>query len=158
LGCKKKFKLVTFESRKAGFKIDYPAGWIVSDQYAGVDMLAALFVAPEEKDNDIFTESINLTIQDLNKKFEILEYEKQIKNIMQAYTRIALDKYRINGGYFNRLIYTGAQNDRFQVNDQIYYVKNNRLYIFTYTSVPDSYERYKDLFEACVDSFKLNKE
>lgn len=153
--CKKKYKLSNYTNDKLKFEIKFPHEWIVSNEFPSV---AALFVAPQIDSNDNFTESISIVFEsfkDTTIKFDLNMYEKNIQASIQSYKKVAHEKFEINGQDSDRLIFTGAIDNKFQSFDQIYYVTEKGVFIITYTSVPDTYESYKKLFEQCVETFKL---
>ncbi|MCL5427868.1 MAG: hypothetical protein M1321_01670 [Candidatus Marsarchaeota archaeon] len=127
-----------YNSEKYGISVDYPSGWKAEDGVEAMH-LVAVFVPPAQP--KAFRSSINLIIEELPKQLTLEEYTaaniKQIQQKIVDNKIVSIDHLDLPCGEASELIYTGkiALQNGDCTWAQIYFVKGNRAYIFTSTSL-----------------------
>jgi hypothetical protein len=142
-----------------GFSIQYPDSFDL-DKSGELGTSFILF-SRQTNDIDLFKENINLIIQnlegqgiDLNKYVKISE--DQIKTMVTdgklLESKRLADKYR---NEYQRVIYTGKQDEYMLKWLQYYWVENKQAYVLTLTCEAQLFERYLPVGEAIMKTFQL---
>lgn len=144
------------------FEISYPETW--SKQQKGT---AIFFLSPKENKNDYFQENINIMLQDLSSQPMTLEEytdltKEQITQALGKSAIISLKDMNFAGQKAKEMIYNMPKNPMAGRNfnlklHQIWFVKDSKAYLFTYTAEKDEYENYLELAKQTIDSFKLTQ-
>ena len=128
-------------------EIAVPLGWMA--QYTKSPYLFILYAPIEE--NDTFQENCNLVIELLPTKYSVENYihasVATLKSIYKEFKIIEAEK--------NYHIYTGYLNDIFIKQMQFFYIKDKTAYILTFSSTPDNFDRYIEIFNLIADTFKF---
>lgn len=128
------------------YEITVPLGWLA--QRTDSSTVFILYSPVEE--NDDFQESGNLTVEKLATNYSIKRYleagREYIKTVYGDFTLIEEGKnYHIISGNINGMLV-----------QQIQFVemKGNEVYVLTFTSNPDNFKRYLEIFKNIYKSFK----
>jgi serine/threonine-protein kinase len=135
------------------FEIEYPEIWkLDTSQLMGT---AFIIISPAEKD-DKFGENFNLVIQELpTYDISLDDYVKiSEKQIIDAFGENSIIESKTTGNKHN-IIYKANQKNVEMIFNQIYILKNNKAYILTFTALPSSYNKYKDVAQKTLNSFSV---
>lgn len=142
------------------FTIQYPTDWRVDT--SGLMGTELLLFSPLEGESDLFSENVNVLIQDLSGLNIDLEQYKQI-------TDSQLDVYANKGGVLESVIvqtgasksyivhYTMRQGELNLKILSICFIKNEKAYLATFTAEVDKYEQFKELGEGILRTFALTQ-
>jgi len=148
--------MITVE--KTDYSISYPAEWQSgTGTKSQLAELAELFVhsIPEGPD-DKFADNFNLTKQDLSgqpvdlKKYDSIS-EWQITTTLGPQAILESK----DAGDHHSITFKG----HYQGNDlkwkQLYFIKNEKAYLLTFTAEEKTFDKYSDIAESIFNSFKL---
>jgi len=151
--CCSQNELKTYE--KENYAISYPDNWRL-DTTGQMNSKFILF--SELKDNDLFSENVNMITQDLtNQGFTMESYmklsENQIKTLVTEgkIIKSIIDK---ENGYCT-LIWSGNVTDRVLKFKQYFFMKKEIVYVLTLTTLPETFEDYIEAGDKILNSFKL---
>lgn len=147
----------------ATYKISliYPKDW---EKKVGKMGTVVAFLSPPENASDEFRENVNIVIEDISSQPMTLdEYTNlslnQLDQFVQNPNILESSEDTLSGIRAYRLVYTGEMESNGNVYAlkwlQVYTIKNNKVYMFTYTSAEDSYSDYLDSVEEMIDSFEI---
>jgi len=141
-----------------GYEIQYPDGWDLdkSGQMGTSFILLSRLSLPQDK----FRENVNLMIQDLKgMNIDLIKYveisEGQIRTLITNGDIIASNRQKANGLDYQKVIYTGDQGIYKLKFEQYYWVKNEKAIVLTFTCEINQFEKYKEIGERILNSFKL---
>ncbi len=128
------------------FSISVPEGWTA--EFSNSTSVFILY-SPLE-DDDTFHENANLVLEKLHTKHNEKQYLKSVQNILaMVYANFEVlefgDNYHIIAGSLNGI-------DVIQI--QYVAIKNDIVHIMTYSSDPDNFARYFDIFESIQKTFR----
>jgi len=142
------------------YEISYPEKWV---KQAKPNMV--LFLSPQKNKTDFFQENVNVMLQDLSSQPMTLEEytdltKQQVTQALGASAIISLKDMNFAGQKAKEMIYNMPKNPMAGRNfnlklRQIWFVKENKAYLFTYTAEKDEYENYLEVAKQTIDSFKL---
>lgn len=144
----------------AEYKIKYPETWRVdSSGQMGTELI---FYSPLDGDDDKFSENVNFLIQDLkgrnidlNKYKEITDGElADLKGDSKVIESKIISK---NNTSLYRLSYEMTQDGRQLKFISICYIKGEKAYLLTFTSIVSTFARFEASGEAILNSFELTK-
>lgn len=140
------------------YSIEYPNNWELN---TSGEMGTSFFLfSASESENDNFRENINLLIQDLAAYNLDLESFTEL-SINQVESFIPESKINTNetlkknGVEFQKVIYTGKQQELLLKFIQYYWVINKKAYILTFSSEEMAFTKYADVAERIMNSFSL---
>lgn len=139
--------------------IRYPLTWTLDNSGRmgmALQILSALS-SPEDK----FSDNVNLVIQDLSgQPVKTLDQytqisEKQIKTMLTDSEILSSEQFNRDGQEFQKIQYTAKQGI-FKLKFQQYYIiKNEKAYVLTFTCIADEFEKYHQIGEKIMDSFRI---
>lgn len=142
------------------YEISYPESW--TKQQKGT---AAFFLSPQENEKDLFQENVNVMVQDLSSQPMTLEEytdltKQQIIQALGTSAIISLKDMDFAGQKAKEMIYNMPKNPMAGRNfnlklRQIWFVKDSKAYLFTYTAEKNEYENDLEVAKQTIDSFKL---
>lgn len=139
------------------FSINYPADWKL-DQSGSMGSSFIIF-SPQEGENDIFSENVNLVEQDLTGyNFDLDQYtDLSMDQLSQMLTNFELKmSNRIpSTPPRHKLIYHGQQGQYFLTFTQYFWVIGNNAYVLTFTTDRNQYDKYQKVGDQIMSSFKL---
>ena len=141
------------------FKINYPETWEKNE--SGMMGTTFILFAQVDSDTDQFKENVNLLVQDLTgMNIDLDQYTAlsvpQIKQIIEGAEIIEDKRITDQGAEHHKLSYTGKQSIFDLRFEQLFWIKNEKAYVLTFTSEIKAYEKYKDLGMKIMHSFTLN--
>ena len=140
------------------FNIEYPFNWIIDTLKQQVP--AIFFYSPIEDSGDMFSENVNVMMQNLaGKKINLNSYKEITENqIKQLGTNGGLIKSTISktdkGDRYNIEYTMTLQNSDLHI-ISICYIKNEIAYLVTLTTKPETFDKYKALGVDILESFEL---
>ncbi|WP_339684569.1 hypothetical protein [uncultured Nonlabens sp.] len=148
------------EYEKDNYSIEYPSNWILNDSG---DNGTKIFLYPTNSESsDIFTENINLIIQNLSDAPITLEkykglVEKQISGMLTEPKISSSEIENKNGLKCHQLIAEGKSGD-YKFKTIIYtYLIDKQIYSLTFVTLYDNYEKNHIESLKIMDSFNLTK-
>ena len=155
LSCSSPINWQTYTDKINHFTIKYPDGW---EQRTAVNTVG--FLSPREDDKDLFQENVNLMLQDLSQKpMTVDQYteltKKQVIDNLGASAIISLKNITLSGQQAKEFVYNMDYQGRNLKVKQVWFIKGNTAYLFTYTAHKDKYEEYLDLGTQTINSFKF---
>ena len=160
------------------FAIHYNENW-EKKEYYGTAVVA--FLSPTEGEFDSFQENLTISVEDQPDKISLSDYSKAVfaqVNLMgdlpDVYLNI-LESKRIMHGWIpaQKLVYTltqygypkeFAEKDLFPAIDTegftvqimlMWFIKNQRAYIFTFVASKEKYDQYFPDAESMIKTFKI---
>jgi len=145
---------------KDNYSIEYPSNWILND--SGENGTKIFLYPTNSESSDVFTENINLIVQNLNDSTITIEkykglVEKQISGMLTE-PKITLSELKNkNGLKFHQLVAEGKSSD-YKFKTIIYtYLIEKQIYTLTFVTLYDTYENNHIESLRIMDSFKLTK-
>ena len=149
-------QLDSFETKE--YKIQYPLGSTLdTSKFMGMDF--AIYLQKENGIND-FRENINLVSQDLNGQTISLDEfaritEKQFKAMANDLKIYESKKMKLGNKEYYIDIYGMTQGVYKLKLEQYYFIKNNKVYILTFTTKIDTFDTFKNIGEEIMNSFVI---
>jgi serine/threonine-protein kinase len=140
--------------KSADYFIEYPKSWeLQKPNKKGIEFI--LFSAKQKIDP--FRENISLTTQVLEEGMTMESYieltESQLRNMMKG-VRVMENIYdKINNRHV--LVYSVSISGAYLTVKQHFYLRNNKMYILTFTALKKSYDDYKKIANSVLNSFKF---
>ncbi len=140
-----------YKSPLFDFEISYPEDWQVKE-ISGV----TAFISPLDGADDKFSENVNIVIEDISAyQMSAEQYAKEAdKSWLAADGKLKIidfSQVMLNG---EEAYCTIAENDNLKFKQYIL-VKNNRAYVLTYTGQPDGFNKFQDIAENIIKTFKV---
>lgn len=142
-----------------GYMIQYPDTFELNKQ--GQMGTSFILLSKQVSQQDMFRENVNLIIQDLkgqnidlNKYVEISE--SQIKTMITNANIIDSKRIKTGDSEFQKVIYTGVQGQFNLKFEQYYWIVKGMAYVLTLTCELNQFDKYKEVGEKIMDSFKIN--
>ena len=145
---------------KGNYSIEYPSNWILND--SGKNGTKIFLYPSNSESSDIFTENINLIIQNLNDTtITIGKYkglvEKQI-NGMLTEPKIILSELKNKNGIKSHELKAEGKSGGYKFKTIIYtYLIDEQIYTLTFVTLYDAYEKNHIESLRIMNSFKLKK-
>ncbi|BAT55640.1 Serine/Threonine protein kinase [Nostoc sp. NIES-3756] len=152
--------LEIYKNTVYGITIKYPQQWqktVTPDRITGN---LVKFISPKENDADIYTENLNLIIQDLPEtRRELTQlntfYINEIKQFHQNFQIIQEAESQLANQPAHQVVYTFTE-DRINLQRlQIWTIKNNKAYILTYTADAAKYSKYLPVVQTMISSLVI---
>lgn len=151
LSCHTQNKL-TEEYKNDAFTIKYTPKLKLDNNREGVDFI---LYTDKSSEKDDFMENINLVIHDYDG--DLKGYIRSTKNEISKVARIISSKEIENQNQkTHRLVFTLTEKGIQLTFLQHSLVKNNKLYLLTFSSKSDEYDKYLPEMEDVMLSFKIN--
>lgn len=145
---------------QANYEISYPESWKKQENPNMV-----LFLSPKEGEKDQFQENVNVMVQDLsNQPMTLEEYtnltKQQIIQALGSTAIISIKDIDFAERHAKEMIYTMTMNPIAGINLnlklwQIWFIKDNKAFVITYTAKQEEYDRYLEIARQIFDSIKL---
>lgn len=143
----------TINLEREEFLIEYPS-YLEFDESGNEGVIFALKTQQKDK-KDIFIENINLATQEVG-NVSLDEFISKTKPEINSIAKIVEDKaLTIKGERCHRLVFELTQNNVPLKFIQHYYVKNEKVYVLTFSSEAKEYDGYYKEMNAVLMSFKL---
>jgi hypothetical protein len=146
---------LTYTNSEYGFKIDYPADWSVRENIMGA---VVVFLSPRESTSDNFLENVNIIVQDNSMTLE--EYTNislaQLPQYVSDLEIISSERTTLGGNPAYKVVFTGVYNNSNRLEwMQVWTMKDNKVYLITYTAQPQSFSKYLPQVQHMFDSFEF---
>ncbi|MBU2929953.1 PsbP-related protein [Winogradskyella psychrotolerans] len=145
---------------KDNYSIEYPSNWILNDSG---DNGTKIFLYPTNTESsDIFTENINLIVQNLSDTTIPLEkykelVEKQIGGMLTE-PKIASSEIKNKNGLKSHQLIAEGKSGNYKFKTIIYtYLTEKQIYTLTFVTLYDNYKNNHVESLRIMDSFKLTK-
>jgi serine/threonine-protein kinase len=118
------------------------------------------FVSPLEDETDLFRENVNLVVEELPETIKLEEYKtaahEQMDTVLLQFKLLSEEEIEFMGekAYTHRYSFNQGEYDT--VGMQIYYIKEQKAYILTYTAQPDKYDIFYDQAMEIINSLQIN--
>ena len=150
---------LTYTNRQHSFSLKYPQYWEDSEP----DGYIASFDSPGVEGCDMPL-GVTILYQDLpadlaNETLDshIAKYEESVKTRAPNYTRISLDDITVSG-FPAKLLKWHMSNDQSSVTtDQAFFIKDNKVYVITYSAPDEFHNAYIDGFNLIVNTLKFKQ-
>ncbi|QNK77754.1 hypothetical protein H7F37_01295 [Winogradskyella sp. PAMC22761] len=145
---------------KDSYSLEYPSNWVLND--SGENGTKIFLYPTNSESSDIFTENINLIVQNLTDPTITLEkykglVEKQISGMLTEPKISSSEIENKNGLKCHQLIAEGKSGD-YKFKTIIYtYLINKQIYSLTFVTLYDNYEKNHIESLRIMDSFNLTK-
>jgi hypothetical protein len=141
-----------------GYTIQYPDNWDLDK--SGQNGTSFLILSKLTSTGDKFRENVNLLIQDLSGKNITLDKyveisEGQVKSMIKNGKILESKRLNSNKHEFHKMIYTGEQGMYSFKFEQYYWIKDNKVYILTFTCELNQFDSFKETGERILNSFKF---
>ncbi len=136
------------EIKIGSYSIAVPSGWTAV--YTDSTTIFTLY-SPVEEEVDDFQENVNLVTEDLPSRYTVKAYLKAAQGAIQQ----LYDDFELQESGDNYHIFSGSLNETMVMQMQFVAIKNNVAYIVTYTSSPESFNRYLKTFKDIQKTFKF---
>lgn len=153
--------LLTYDNSTYGVGVKYPQSWTRIDTLDPITGSLATFMSPVQANNsDIFQENIRLIVQNLaGKNVTLEEYTKTSINEIKLFSPDAEIIEQRNTQLANepahQVVYSGKEEGYTLKHLQIWTIKDNKVYIITYTAEINKYSEYLRTVQKMINSFEI---
>ena len=147
-----------YENSVLGVKMDYPQDWEKKEEMQGS---VVAFVSPRAGKDDQFAENVNLMTEILPAASSVTleQYTEatlvNLKKVMKDQTTIDSGSATLAGLPAYEIVHTGTHEGFTYKTLQIWTLKNNKAYLFTYMAGMDGYDQYLKDAEGIFKSFEI---
>lgn len=145
-----------FEDPITGFQIKYEENWIKNENFLGSTVI---FLTLDEVNNEKIQSNLNIYVQDISK--ENISFEDYIENsinelndFIENFNIIESEKIIRDEFKKHKLIFTGNLADYNFKWKQVWIYEENLVYILTYTTTENLYDRHIETIKKMINSFK----
>ncbi|MBI5155777.1 DcrB-related protein [Candidatus Peregrinibacteria bacterium] len=149
--------LDTYRNDAYNLTLQYPASWRLGESLSGT---LVSFVSPIENASDHIRENVNVMVQDLPENAMTLEtYSEGTLRTLQAFTPsmtlLASNGMIVGGLAAHSITYQqDTQLGRIQFR-QVWFIRANTAFLFTFTATPESFETYEKSFATMLNTMKI---
>lgn len=150
-------KVLPYINSNYEFQIDYPVNWARQDIEDAVTDQVVTFVSQQQNASDDFQEKVTIRVE---------AYSGTLQESMNDFVQRALnskaivvsksDTNTLANRKGNKLIFTRNEDSGSFKYLQVWTLKNDKLYVITYTAEISHYDTFIDTAERMIASFKLN--
>ena len=145
----------TFETNE--FSVKYPPSWIVNESgYMGTRFL---IIAKQTSIRDYYQENVSLIKKEVHDSINLEQYVQlsldSIKNVSNEFQLVESQFQTNNDKTYYKVIFNGQEGINNITYDKYYQLKNNMLYILTFSGKTIELTRYQPLGEGIMNSFTL---
>ena len=140
-----------------GITINYPLDW---EKKEAIMDAVVVFLSPLENESDKFRENFSIIIKEYLKEQklseEYIEFElEQLKETLIDFQLIKKTKIKISNISAYKIVYTGKKQEIDIQIMQYYALKNNGIYLLTYTAERDKFNKFLKVIKKMIKSFKI---
>ena len=139
------------------YSIHYPANWDLDQSKK--NGMSFMILSPALSENDKVRENVNLLVQDIPDGMNMDQYitisETQIKNIIPGSSIVKSERQLSGESEHHKIYYTGNEGETKYKFEQDIFVKKGKAYILTLTCEQDQFDKYQDVGEKILNSFRL---
>lgn len=144
-----------YENKIENFAIQFPS---TREFQENVYWSHVTFFTPLEE-NDTLRENISITKKELDQNYSLEEQyiltKPELENLIPNFLEISKENITINGIDAHKLIYQWTQSTYKLQWQQIYLIKDNAIYIATYTATQDSFWEFVQDVDAMVNTLEI---
>jgi len=148
-------EIQTYENKTNNFSVKYPGTREFQEDVYGSDVM---FFTPL-KENDKLRENIGIMKKDLDKSYSLDEYyaltKPELENMIPDFVEVSKENITVNGIDAQKLIYQGTQWEFTLKWEQIYLIKDNAVYITTYTATQETFWEFIEEVDAMVSTLEV---
>lgn len=148
---------LTYEDQFHGVRIQYPAGWEVTEDGQPVDVV---FRSPAGDSSPDYTENVNIGIDYVPAGFTLDEYtELNIEDLSnQLNTQVSESSdFTLSGKPANKLEINKTLQGVEIRSMLVFLVENNRAYVITYDALAETYDQYLSVAEQMIASVEISE-
>ncbi len=146
----------TYESKTDNFSIDYPGLREFEENVYGSNVM---FFTPLSE-GDQLRENIGIIKKELDKEYTLDDYyaitKPELESMITDFVEVSNDLITINNLDAKKLIYQGTQGETKLQREQIYLIKDNYVYIITYTATQDTFGEFTEQIDEMAATLKIN--
>ena len=152
--------LLTYDNFTYGVSVKYPQLWTKTETLDPITGSLATFMSPQANGTDVFQENLRLIVQNLaEKNITLAEYTRtsidEIKLFSPDAEIIEQSNTQLANEPAHQVIYTGKEEGYTLKHLQIWTIKDNKVYIVTYTAEINKYSEYLRTVEKMINSFEI---
>ena len=149
-------ELSSYENQSQGFQVDYPQDWSKQNRD---DFFATgvIFFSPLVDDADRFKEKVSVLVENMPSDSSLPAYtEESLAEIRKLSDPDVGEAQKITLGTdeARQIVYRGEENGSPVQRMQVWSVNDDRVYVLTYTAIPEDYDRYLPTVEKMIESFE----
>jgi len=147
-------KLESYQDPANTLRIKHPTSWTTQENVMGS---TAVFLSPKENAQDFFQENINIISFDLSMTLDQSSAyaESQIKQAITDANILESSQTTLAGNPAHKLVFTGRQGQNNLKWMQVWTMKNDKVYLLTYTAEEGSYDAYLPTAQEIMASFTI---
>lgn len=138
------------------FSAILPAGWEQKVDYMDTEVI---FLSPMESDDDRFQENVTVTSGELSQPLTMDEcYQMSLADMRETlkdFKEESSGDMKVDGNDVKFIVYAHKPGDLDLKGISYIIVKGNRVFVVTCAAEHDKFDKYKDVFEQTVQSFKI---
>ena len=151
--------LLIYESPVSGIRTQYPDGWEILIQRTSNSSISLRFDSPPENDTDIFRENVNLEINTISNNTALSNFTSAaLGSYLESYPDLELIELTSTNLANNTIPAYKLVGSRTQEGldfMQIVAMKEDKVYVITYSSEKPRYSTYLPIIERVIDSFEV---
>lgn len=152
--------LLTYANSTYGISVKYPQLWTKTETLDPITGSLATFMSPRANGSDVFQENLRLIVQNLaGRNVTLAEYTKTSINEIKLFSPDAEIVEQSNTKLANepahQVVYTGREEGYTLKHLQIWTIKDNKVYIVTYTAEINKYSEYLRTVRKMINSFEI---
>jgi len=150
---------VHYENSKVGYKIKYPENWNKLVSSDNTIFYPRLNQGETEENPSIYLKIANTSLPDIPLSLDAI-VDETVKNLNSTFDDFKLiESKKIflgnNGDKVNRLVYSYKQLDHVIKTMDTGFIKDNNLFLISYVSDLDNYDKYLPTIERMIESLEL---
>ncbi len=150
---------LAYENTDYGISASYPNNWAPTEQVEGI---IVAFLSPTEGPADQFQENLNLVMNDLSDQdLDLEEYTSiSLASLKKVYPEMVIEESgsaTLGGTAAHKIVYTASAGNLNLKIMQVWTIKNEISYVWTYTAKEDAYAAYLGITQKMLDSFKITR-
>jgi len=147
--------ILTYTNSDEKIMVNYPKDWHV-EEWA---FSAIVRFLPPQMEGDLYREEIVIDSYELENDSNLNIYTEQAIELLQQglvdFVKLNEKNIKINNEKAVKITFQGKRwkwNNQYQ---QVYLVKENKVFVLTYTALENTFDIYAEEFAKFVDSFEL---
>jgi len=145
----------TYTNEELGFSCQYPADWDLKEGLMGA---LVVFIGPENFAEDRLT-NVNIFKETLSDEITFEDYvargEVQLKAFMPEYSNLYEQAITVSNLPAFERIFTAIVDDIMVKEKQVFFIKDNDVYIVTFVHPPESYDNYIYSLDLIISTLKF---
>lgn len=146
----------TYESKTDNFSINYPGLREFEENVYGSNVM---FFTPLSE-GDQLRENVGIIKKELDKEYTLDDYyaitKPELESMITDFVEVSNNPITIDNVEGKILIYQGTQGDAKLQREQIYLIKDNYVYIITYTATQDTFSEFIDQINEMAATLEIN--